>query len=374
VSVLAGFAVRPELEELRESVARFLADKSPMTAVRVLMDTAGGHDPAVWAQLAGDLGLTGLAIPEEYGGGGYGWAELAVVLEETGAALLGAPLLPAVLAAGAVLAADDQQARADLLPGLASGQVIGTLAVAEDGGRWDAGGIGLAASRSGDGWAVSGHKSYVIDGHLAGLIVVAARTGDGIALLAVDGDAPGLTRTVLPTMDPTRRQARLEFAATPARLLCAGDSAETALRRALDLAAVALAAEQAGGARRCLDLSVAYAKARMQFGRPIGSFQAIKHKCADMLLEVESARSAARYAGWAASHEPERLGAAASMAKAFCSDAYFRVAGATIQVHGGIGFTWEHDAHLHLKRAKTSGLLFGDPAYHRELVAQRIGI
>jgi alkylation response protein AidB-like acyl-CoA dehydrogenase len=375
MDLMPSYSVTPEREQLRESVSQFLADKSPMGAVRALMETPDGYDPAVWAQLAGQLGLAGLAIPQEYGGSGYSWAELVIVLEEMGAALLCAPYFASVaLAASAVLAAGDEAARRELLPGIASGEVIATLAVAEDSGRWDAGSIRLTATAAGGQHTVSGHKTFVIDGQTAQLIIVAARTGDDLALLAVAGDAPGLTRTPLPTMDMTRRQARLEFSATPARLLSRGDEAGRALATTLDLAAVALAAEQAGGARRCLDLSVAYAKSRTQFGRPIGSFQAIKHKCADMLLQVESARSAARYAGWAAAYLPAELPAAASLAKAFCSDAYARAAGATIQIHGGIGFTWEHDAHLHFKRATTSALLFGDPAYHRELLAQRIGI
>jgi alkylation response protein AidB-like acyl-CoA dehydrogenase len=175
-------------------------------------------------------------------------------------------------------------------------------------------------------------------------------------------------------MDQTRKQARLEFSSTPARLIGEEGGAAPAVRRTLDLAAVALAAEQVGGAQRCLDMAVDYAKTRIQFGRPIGSFQAIKHKCADMLLEVESAKSAAYYAGWAAAEDSDELPVVASLAKSYCSEAYFHAASENIQIHGGIGFTWEHDAHLYFKRAKSSELLLGDPSYHRELLAQRIGI
>jgi alkylation response protein AidB-like acyl-CoA dehydrogenase len=203
---------------------------------------------------------------------------------------------------------------------------------------------------------------------------VAARTGAGISLFIVDGNASGLTRTPLSTMDQTRKQARLEFSGVPARLLGGDGNGWDTLSRVLDLAAVALAAEQVGGAQKCLDMSVEYAKVRVQFGRPIGSFQAIKHKCADMLLEVESAKSAAYYAGWAAAELNDELPVVASLAKAYCSDAYFHAAAENIQIHGGIGFTWEHDAHLYFKRAKSSELLLGDPTYHRELLAQRIGI
>jgi alkylation response protein AidB-like acyl-CoA dehydrogenase len=215
---------------------------------------------------------------------------------------------------------------------------------------------------------------FVLDGHVANLIVVAARTSKGISLFGVKDDAAGLTRTPLPTMDQTRKQARLEFSGTPAWLIGTDGGAEPGLSKTLDLAAVALAAEQVGGAQRVLDASVEYAKTRIQFGRPIGSFQAIKHKCADMLLEVESAKSAAYYAAWAAAEDSDELPVVASLSKSYCSEAYFHAAAENIQIHGGIGFTWEHPAHLYFKRAKSSELLFGDPAYHRELLAQRIGI
>ena len=215
---------------------------------------------------------------------------------------------------------------------------------------------------------------FVLDGHTADLILVAARTSAGVSLFAVDGGASGLTRTALSTMDQTRKQAKVEFDNTPARLIGADGAGWNVLSTVLDLAAVALAAEQVGGAQKCLDMAVEYAKVRVQFGRPIGSFQAIKHKCADMLLEVESAKSAAYYAGWCAAEMNEELPSVASLAKAYCSEAYFHAAAENIQIHGGIGFTWEHPAHLYFKRAKSSELLFGDPTYHRELLAQRIGI
>jgi alkylation response protein AidB-like acyl-CoA dehydrogenase len=204
--------------------------------------------------------------------------------------------------------------------------------------------------------------------------VVAGRLDGELALFTVDGGAPGLDRTVLPTLDMTRKLARLEFSGVQARLLCPPGPAAEALARTLDLAVIALAAEQVGGSQRCLDMSVEYAKNRFQFGRPIGSFQAIKHKCADMLLDVESARSAAYFAAWAAADSSPELPAVASLAKAYCSEAFFRTAGQNIQIHGGIGFTWEHDAHLYFKRAKSAELLFGDPVYHREQLVQRIGV
>ena len=370
-----NFAFSEEQEELRRSVRRYLEDKSPVTEVRRLMETTEGFDRAVWEQMAGQLGLQALAIPEEYGGAGFGYVELIVVLEEMGAALLCAPYYATVaLGANALLASGDEGAKKDLLPGIASGETIATLAFTEDTGRWDVESVTLAAARSGSDWKLDGHKMFVIDGHNADLLVVAGRTGKGVSLFAVEGDASGLIRTPLATMDQTRKQARVEFTGTPARLIGDEGGAAAGLSRTLDLAAVALAAEQVGGAQRCLDMAVDYAKTRIQFGRPIGSFQAIKHKCADMLLEVESAKSAAYYAGWAAAEDSEELPVVASLAKSYCSEAYFHAAAENIQIHGGIGFTWEHDAHLYFKRAKSSELLLGDPSYHRELLAQRIGI
>jgi alkylation response protein AidB-like acyl-CoA dehydrogenase len=370
-----NFAFSEEQEELRRSVRRFLDDKSPVAEVRRLMETTDGYDPAVWAQMGTQLGLQGLAIPEEHGGSGFTYVELIVVLEEMGRSLLCAPYFATIaLAANAILTSGDDAAKKELLPGIASGDAIATLAFTEDNGRWDEGGITTAATRAGDGWTLDGHKMFVLDGNLANLLVVAARTAAGLSLFAVEGNAPGLTRTPLATMDQTRKQARIELSGTPGRLIGTDGGASAGLSRTLDLAAVALAAEQVGGAQRCLDMSVEYAKERVQFGRPIGSFQAIKHKCADMLLEVESAKSAAYYAGWAAAESSDELPVVASLAKAYCSDAYFHAAAENIQIHGGIGFKWEHDVHLYFKRAKSSELLLGDPTYHRELLAQRIGL
>ena len=370
-----NFAFSDEQEELRTAVRRFLAEKSPETEVRRLMDTTEGYDPAVWSQMADQLGLQSLTIPEEFGGSGFSYVELIVVLEEMGASLLCAPFFSTVaLGANALLTSGDDEAKKTYLPGIASGETIATLAITEDNGKWDFSGIECAAEASGDGFVLNGHKMFVIDGHVANLIVVAARTAKGISLFAVDGDAAGLTRTPLPTMDQTRKQAKLTFANTPARLVGTDGAGWAAVSKMLDLAAVALAAEQVGGAQRVLDASVEYAKTRIQFGRPIGSFQAIKHKCADMLLEVESAKSAAYYAAWSAAEDSDELPVVASLSKSYCSEAYFHAAAENIQIHGGIGFTWEHPAHLYFKRAKSSELLLGDPSYHRELLAQRIGI
>ncbi len=369
------FAFSEEQEELRRAVGRFLADKSPEPEVRRLMATTEGYDPAVWEQMAAQLGLQSLAIPEEYGGAGFGFVELVVVLEEMGSALLCAPFFSsAVLAAHALTTSGDEKAKVRWLPGIASGETIATLALTEDSGSWDLDAVQLDARRDGGGWVLDGHKSFVLDGHVATLLLVVGRTAEGLGLFALEGDAPGLVRTPLLTMDQTRKQARLEFSRTPAELLGRAGEAGPGIAKTLQLAAVALAAEQVGGAQHCLDSSVEYAKTRIQFGRPIGSFQAVKHKCADLLLEVESARSAAYYAGWAAAEDNDELPLVASLAKSYCSETYFHAAAENIQIHGGIGFTWEHDAHLYFKRAKSSELLFGDPTYHRELLAQRIGI
>ena len=273
----------------------------------------------------------------------------------------------------------DAEQQAELLPGIASGETIAALAITEPNGKWDASGVETIATGSGDAVTLTGTKSYVIDGHIANLIIVVARaegsTGtDGVGLYAVDGDAAGLTRTQLATLDQTRKQAKLDLAEVPARALGDAGNAWPAVEKTLQHASVGLCNEMVGGAQKVLDMSVEYAKVRVQFGRPIGSFQAIKHKCADMLLEVESAKSAAYYAAGTAAEDSDELPVIASLAKAYCSDAYFHATAENIQIHGGIGFTWEHDAHLYFKRAKSSEVLLGDATYHRERLATLIGI
>ena len=375
-----NFAFSEEQEELRRTVRQFLEAKSPSTEVRRLMDTEEGYDPAVWNQMGAELGLQGLHIPEQFGGQGFSFVELAIVLEEMGRVLLCAPFFSTVvLAANAILNAGSEADQQSLLPGIASGETVATLAFTEPSGRWDAAAIAMEASQVGDDWVLSGEKMFVIDGMTADLVVVVARlagsTGtDGISFFTVAGDAPGLVRTPLATMDQTRKQARLVFSETRATPLGVPGQGWPALSKTLDQAAVGIANEGVGGAQFVLDMSVEYAKVRVQFGRPIGSFQAIKHKCADMLLEVESGKSAAYYAAWAAAEDNDEMPAVAALAKAYVSDAFFHCAAENIQIHGGIGFTWEHDAHLYFKRAKSSELLLGDATYHRELLAQRVGI
>src|ERR1700722_17890972 len=344
------------------------------------MEPGSGYDPQVWKQLADQLGLQGLAIPEEFGGTGATAVELGIAFEELGRALLCAPFFATVgLAAQALLAAGDDRAKREYLPRIADGSLLATVAVTEPDGRRDLPAVRTSAVADGPPPAapapvpcvLDGTKVFVVDGHVAQLLLVVARTDDGLGLFAVDAAAAGVVRSLLPTLDMTRKLARVELSGVPGQLVSGPGDATAALSRALDLALVALTAAQVGGAQRCLDMAVDYAKIRMQFGRPIGSFQAIKHKCAEMLIEVESAKSAAYHAAGSA---PDELSVAAAIAKAYCSEAYFHVAAETIQVHGGIGFTWEHDAHLYFRRAKSSQLLFGDEHYHRERFAALTGV
>ena len=375
-----NFAFSEEQDALRETVAQFLEQKSASADVRTLMETTDGYDPEVWKQMGAQMGLQGLHIPEEYGGQGYTFVELGIVLEEMGKRLLCAPYFATVaLAANAVMNAGSDSQKKELLPGIAGGETIATLAFTEPSGKWGADGIEMTYEQSGDGYTLTGEKMFVIDGHNANLIVVVARKAgtsgtEGLSFFTVAGDAAGLTRTALETMDMTRKQAKLEFSGVKAELLGEEGAGWAPLSKTLDQAAVCLSSEMVGGSQQVLDMSVDYAKVRVQFGRPIGSFQAIKHKCADMLLEVESAKSAAYYAAWAAAEDNDELPTVACLAKAYCSEAYFHCAAENIQIHGGIGFTWEHDAHLYFKRAKSSETYLGDASYHRELLAQRIGI
>ncbi|MEV5576173.1 acyl-CoA dehydrogenase family protein [Spirillospora sp. NPDC052269] len=352
-----------DLRELRDTLRRFLAERAPVAEARRLMAARDGLDRDLWRRMASELGLQGLAVPEEHGGAGFGARELAVVFEEMGRVLFCGPFLATV---GLALPAAEAAGAGDVLAGIADGSSIATLAWTED-GRWDA-----PPAMSYENGVLSGTKTYVLDGHTADIVLVTARHNGTTALFAADGDAPGLTRTPLPTLDQTRKLARLDFENTPARLLT--NDGDAALARARDVAAALLAAEQVGGAERALEMTVEYVKVRKQFGRAIGSFQAVKHRCADMFVQVESARSAMLNAVDAADNAPEELPAAAALAKAFCSDAYFHVTGETIQLHGGIGFTWEHDAHLYFKRARASQELFGPPADHRRRLAGLVGI
>jgi alkylation response protein AidB-like acyl-CoA dehydrogenase len=368
------FAFTAEQDQFRDMVRRFAAERSPATEVRRLMESDDGFDPAVWRQLAGELGLAALIVPEQYGGAGFGPVELGIAMEELGRALVCAPFFSsAVLATQAIVEAGTEVQKNDLLPRLATGQLRGTLALAEASGSWDPQDVTCTASDTADGVTLTGSKRFVVDGHTADVIVVAAKHDDGTGLFLVAPDAPGLSRTRVDTMDATRKLADVTLENTPAEWLGTPGDASEAIHRTLDLAVIALANEMAGGAQALLDSAVEYAKMRVQFGRTIGSFQAIKHKCADMLLDVESSKSAAYCAASAAAEGDEEWPALASLAKAAAADAYVRTAAETIQIHGGIGFTWENDTHLWFKRAKSSEVLLGDPSLHRERMLARWG-
>ncbi len=367
------FSFSAEQDEFRGNLRRLLAERVPTKEVRRLMESATGWEREGWRQLDTALGLSAIAIPEENGGYGFGFAELCIVLEEFGRALIPAPYLATALAARAILHGGSDADRASLLPGIATGATIATLASAEDSGSWEAAATTLTATPSGDGFRLDGHKSFVMDGASADLILLLARapgsTGEaGLSLFAVDAAAAGLTRTPLPVMDPTRRLARLTFAAVPARLIGTEGAAAAPYRRTMMEAAAALANEMVGGAERLREDALAYAMMRMQFGRTIASFQSMKHKQAEMLLEVELAKSAAYFAAAAIDEGDEDAEAVASLAKAGAADAYVQTAIHAIQIHGGIGFTWDNDTHLWFKRAKSSEVLFGDGQHHREIM------
>ena len=372
------FAFSPEQEQLREVVRKFLGQKSPESEVRRLMETCEGYDPAVWKQLARELDLLGIIVPESYGGSGFGYLELSVILEEMGRALLCAPYFATVaLAANALLASGDATACETFLPQIASGDLIATFAVPP--GLPDDS-PGVAAARQDGGYVLDGFADHVIDGHIADLILVPATLdgGSSVSLFAVSAvqsrPTQVLRRTLRPSMDGTRKIARLEFNHTPAQLIGEPGSGQETIDSVRAKAAVALASEQVGICQWGLAASVSYAKTRIQFARPIGSFQAVKHKIAEMLVRLESAKAVAYYGAWAAETDAADLDVIASLAKAECSEAALEVAAETIQVHGGIGFTWEHPAHLYFKRAKSAELFLGTPAYHRELMCQALGV
>jgi len=368
------FSFTEEHDELRATVRAFLESHSDEAAVREQMSTDRGYDPEVWRQLAEQMGLAGLLIPEEHGGAGMGCVELGVVMEEMGRALLCAPYLgTAVFATNALQHCADETTRKELLVGIAAGRTTATLAHAEPNGRWDLAGIELQAKAADGGFTLSGEKRWVLDGHTADVMLVAARSDEGLSLFRVDAGASGLVRTLVPTLDTTRKLASLRFDRTPAQRVSTGDQSE-AFARVLAIGGAALAAEQVGGAQKCLEMAVDYAKTRLQFGRPIGSYQAIKHKCADMLVEVEFAKSAAYAACFGAAGEAEDFLETAALAKATCSEVYFHAAAENIQIHGGMGFTWELPCHLYFKRAKASDLFLGDAAHHREVLAGLVGI
>jgi alkylation response protein AidB-like acyl-CoA dehydrogenase len=355
-----------EEQALADSVRRFVADRSPLTSLRHLIASGEPYDPDVWKQMTAQLGLAGLSIPESYGGVGAGYSALSVALTELGAGLVASPLLASVLAAEVLLRLDDESARTELLPRIAAGELIAALALASEAGGH------VSASGSGAEVTLSGSVSPVLNGAEAGVLLVPAEADGGIVICLVDGAAAGLTRTRLTAVDHSRSLARITLASTPARLI-AGDG-PAALAAARDLANLALASESAGAMKACLDMTSNYAKIRVAFGQPIGAFQAVKHRLADMEKSWELGNAALRDAARAGDAQPDRFSVAASVARVLLASAYAEAAVDTVQLHGGIGFTWEHDAHLYYKNGLSNKVLLGGPGDQLDRLADSLGI
>ena len=370
------FSFSAEQNEFRTSLRRALEARSTTKDVRRLMATEQGFDPEGWKKLNQEMGLTAVLIPEAYGGAGFGYGELGIVLEEMGRNLLCAPFFStAALATAAILNSGTEDQKKALLPAIAAGDVSATFAFSEDSGLNDAASVAMTATPSGSGYKLDGTKSFVLDGHTADLIVVLARKPgskgeEGLSFFTVDGKAAGLDRRLLKTMDETRKLARLTFKGVDAKLLGAEGKAAAPFAKTLQQAIVCLANEMVGGAERLREDALDYVKMRMQFGRSIASFQTTKNKAADMLVDVEMAKSTAYYAAAALDEGDSDLAAVASLSKAMAAEAYLQTAIHAVQMHGGIGFTWDNDTHLWFKRAKSSEILFGDANYHRELMMQ----
>ncbi len=362
-----------ERQALRDSVHRLLADLSTESDVRATMVTPTGFNQNLWQQL-GAMGVIGLIIEEEYGGSGAGPLELEAVMEEAGAALLCSPLLASgVLAAQFVRGLDNAQLNDRLLPGLASGDRIATLVLTGSDGTWEAPGVDVSAAGNAGNWQLSGLGDYVLHGQNADVLLVVANSADGLLAFEVDPKTPGVVIEALPTFDDTLRLASIRFDSAAATLIETQIPVWDAAQQALTWGLVGLAGEQAGGAQKVLDFTVEYAKTRIQFGRQIGSFQAIKHMAADLLLETESAISAARDAARCLATGSQRQQEAVSLAAFACADAFVKTAADGVQMHGGIAFTWEHPAHLYLKRARADAYLLGSSAVHRERYLQALG-
>jgi alkylation response protein AidB-like acyl-CoA dehydrogenase len=371
-SLPVAFAPTEEQELIRSTARQFLEDRIGMEKVRELMMSDDGFDPVLWKEMA-EMGWTGLIVPEEHGGSGLGAIEMSVLLEEMGRMVTPGPFFAsAVMATTAILELGSSSQRADLLPALASGSKVATLAIFEQPRGWSPDAAATTARRGDGGWVIDGVKRSVLGGSSADLLMVSAATDDGVRLFIVESAADGVDAEAESVLDPTRPQSTVTFQSVAVDEQAVLGDLE-GLRRVLSLSSAALAAEQVGGAQKCMEMSVEYAKTRHQFGRPIGSYQSIKHRCANMLMKVEHARSAAYYAARVTDDVAE-LAVAAPLAASVSSEAYVWVAGENLQVHGGIGFTWEHDAHIYLKRAKASSLLLGGPRYQRDLLGKAIGI
>ncbi len=378
-----NFGFNDEQELLRSTARKFFDNECPSTTVRTLMEAPEGMTPELWKKLA-EQGWLGLIAPEEHGGMALGIVDLVVLLEEMGRAVVPGPFFSTVLLGGlAILEAGNDAQKKAWLPKICSGEARATLAWMEPSAELGAAGITLQAAAKGSGFALNGTKLFVHDAHTADVIVVAARTSsgqnpeDGISLFLVPKGTPGLAVTLLPTMDQTRKLCEVTLTNVSVgseAIMGAPLAGWKPLARVIDRATVGLCAEMCGGAQKVLDMTVEYAKIRQAFGRPIGSYQGVKHKAADMLVDVENSKSITYYAAWAMDEGVPEGPLAVSMAKAYVSDAYRRVSGAGIQLHGGIGFTWEHDLHLYFKRAKGSEFTFGDATWHRERVAQLVNL
>jgi len=374
-----GFTEEQEL--LRDTARKFLDGECPTTFVRQMMATEAAVTGEFWQKLA-EQGWLGIIYAEEDGGSGLGLVDLVVLMEEVGRAVMPGPYPATVLLGGAAIAAaGSPAARQEWLTKIAAGEAKATLALTEPNARWDAAGITLSASETRGGFTLSGTKLFVPDAHQADVLVVAARSRDGstmedgISLFLVPKGTPGVAVRLLPSVDETRKlcEVRLDNVSLPAAALLGElHNGWPVLSRVVDRAAVALSAEICGAAQRVLDMTVEYAKLRTAFGKPIGSYQGVKHKCADMLIEIENAKSLTYYAAWAVDEAEPDAAMAVSMAKAAASDAGRKVCAAGIQLHGGIGMTWEHDLQLYLKRAKASEIALGDATWHRERVARLI--
>ncbi len=353
-----------ERAAIREGFARLLSAKASEADLRNVMASETGHDAGLWKAIS-DMGIVGLLIDPEYGGIGASIVEIETVMEEAGAVLLAGPLLASgVMAASLLAESTDAETKARWLPGIASGDIIATVAMTGDKGLWTLDDIAVQAREASDGWALSGAANYVLSANVADALLVVARTGSGVRVFAVDPNAAGVLLVPLQGWDPTVRLSRITFENAPAVPLSGVDGAS--VERMLDLARVALAGEQAGACRRIFDMTVEYLRTRVQFGRPIGGFQALKHMAADLLIEVESATSAARAAAQALAAGSLDAPALVSLASFACADAFHQVAASSIQMHGGIAFTWEHSAHLYLRRARVDAQLFGPSSYHRD--------
>jgi alkylation response protein AidB-like acyl-CoA dehydrogenase len=373
------FGFSQEQEMLRGTARKFFENECKSEFVRARMEEDAGVTPEFWKKLA-EQGWLGLVYPEEFGGTGLGFVDLTVLMEEMGRAVMPGPFFSTLLAGLAINEAGSADQKKEWLGKLSDGHAKATLAWTEPSARWDAAGVTTAARGAGGGWTLSGTKLFVPDAHIADVFVVVARTSEGkrpeegVSLFLVPRSAKGLSTKLLPTMDQTRKLGEVKLEDTPAVLLGTKDAGWAPLERVIQRATVALCAEMCGGAQKVLDMTTDYAKIRIAFGKPIGSYQGVKHRAADMLVDVENAKSLTYYAAWAVDENVPEAALAASMAKAYASDAYRKVSGAGIQLHGGIGFTWEHDLHLYFKRAKASEFTFGDATYHREKVAQLINL